>query len=320
MYHKVIVIEVSTICNLSCPFCAHDRRLKVARYTLEHELLERFTDVIGNYSVAKGEAVLISWLGGEPFLSKSVVVLTEKLRGTYPLYFSATTNGTKLFNPAIREHIKQCYAELTVSVDGFSPFHDNMRGKVGLFEEVKNGIKLLAKAAPNLKIRINTVLMKENFDLFADLCIELANWGIEELTFNQLGGRDRPEFYPGNRLSVEQAKRLPEIAGYIQGAIRHTGAKLIFSPNYFRRISASAQGEKLPILDCAPGSYYMFVSARGKIAPCSFTTDEYGIDISSIQSLADFEQLPSTFHQNKAANQAYYCHDCPCTNVHGKFS
>jgi MoaA/NifB/PqqE/SkfB family radical SAM enzyme len=319
-YDKVIVIEVSTVCNLSCPFCAHDSRLKVKRHTLEHGELAMFTDVIGKFSIAKEESVLISWLGGEPFLNKSILPLTEELIKNYPLYFSATTNGTKLSDPIIRDHIKRHYSELTISIDGFAPFHDKMRGRVGLFEEVKNSVKFLAQEAPNLKIRINTVLMRENFDSFPDLCTEFANWGIKEITFNQLGGRDRPEFYPENRLSFEQVKRLPEFANQIQEAISNTEAKLIFSGNYFRRILATTKGEKLPIRDCKPGSYYIFVNAYGRISPCSFTTDEYGVDISAIQSLADFKELPLVFHQKKTAKQAYYCKDCPCTNVHGKFS
>jgi MoaA/NifB/PqqE/SkfB family radical SAM enzyme len=43
--------------------------------------------------------------------------------------------------------LKKYYSELTVSVDGFSAFHEKMRGKVGLFEDVKNSIKLLAQEA-----------------------------------------------------------------------------------------------------------------------------------------------------------------------------
>ena len=319
-YDKVVVIEVSTICNLSCPFCAHDSRRKVKRHTLKHEQLEAFTDVIGKYSMAKEESILVSWLGGEPFLNKSILPLTERLIKNYPLLFSATTNGINLSDPLIRDHVKRCYSELTISIDGFAPFHDKIRGRVGLFEEVKNSVKILVQEAPNLKIRINTVLMRGNFDLLPDLCTELANWGIKEITFNQLGGRDRPEFYPENRLSVEQVIRLPKFANQIQETISNTEAKLIFSTNYYRRISATVNGDKLPIRDCKPGSYYMFVNANGRISPCSFTTDEYGMDISSVQSLTDFERLPLVFRQKKSNQQTNYCYDCPCTNVHGKFS
>jgi len=319
-YNKIIVIEVSTICNLACPFCAHDSRLKVPRFTIDLEVLRAFTRAVGEFSSAKNESVLVSWLGGEPLLSKTVLSLTEELRSNHPLYFSATTNGTRLSDRAIRDHIKHFYSELTVSVDGFPPFHDKMRGRAGLFEEIKDGVKLLVQEAPRLKIRINTVLMRNNFDFFQDLCMEVANWGVKEITFNQLGGRDRPEFYPYNRLSVEQANSIPSLVSRIQNAIKNTGAKLAFSESYFRRISASARGEKLPILNCKPGSYYLFVNAHGRISPCSFTTDEYGLNISSIQTTDAFEELQSVFRQRKALKQASWCHDCPSTNVHGKFS
>lgn len=244
IYSKVIVFEVSTVCNLSCPFCAHDSSRRVKRHTIEHEQLEAFTTIIGEFSIANEESVLVSWLGGEPFLNKSVLPLTEQLIEKYPLLFSATTNGTKLSDSIIRDHIKRCYSELTISIDGFASFHDKMRGRDGLFEEVNNNIKLLTQEAPSLKIRINTVLMKDNFEMFPDLCVEFATWGIKEITFNQLGGRDRPEFYPVNRLSVEQVIRLPEFANQIQETLSSTEAKLVFSGNYYRRILATANGEK----------------------------------------------------------------------------
>ncbi len=320
MFNKVIVIEISPLCNLSCSFCAHDKRLPIPRHTIPAEVLQTFTGIVGQYAAAHGEAVLVSWLGGEPFLQRDLLPLTETLHAQYPLSFSATTNGTQLHKPEIRAHIRRCYAELTFSVDGFPEFHDLMRGKTGLFEDVKTHVQHLAREAPDLKLRINTVLMRDNFDAFPALCAEFARWGVQEITFNQLGGRDRPEFYPDHRLTIEQVQRLPEMAQQIQDTIREMGAHLVFSPSYFKRISATAHGAKLPILDCAPGRFYMFVNAHGQISPCTFTLDEYGKPLASIQSLADFEQLPFTFHREKIRQQAPACLDCPNTNVHGKFS
>lgn len=40
----------------------------------------------------------------------------------------------------------------------------------------------------------------------------------------------------------------------------------------------------------------------------------------SIRTIADFEELAAFFHRTKTAKQAQACQDCPCTNVHGKFS
>lgn len=320
MFDKVIVIEISTVCNLSCSFCAHDKRLHVPRQTIPRDVLFSFTEIIGQYASARQEAVLLSWLGGEPFLQRHLLPLTESLHERYPLHFSATTNGTQLSDPEIRAHVRRCYAEITLSVDGLSSFHDSMRGQLGLFDEVKTSIRELASEAPNLKLRINAVLMRDNFDMFPALCLEFAQCGVKEITFNQLGGRDRPEFFPAHGLTLEQVQRLPEMVQQIRETIREFGTQIVFSPSYFKRILATTCQEKLPILDCAPGSFYMFVSAQGKVAPCSFTVDEYGISLNSIQSVEDWEQLPSLFRQEKMREQARSCLDCPNTNVHGKFT
>jgi len=320
MFDKVVVIEVSTVCNLSCGFCAHDKRLRVPRQTIRPDILQTFTDIVGQYASQRKEKVLLSWLGGEPFLQRHLAPLTEMLHERYPLHFSATTNGTQLSQPEIRAHIRKCYSEITISMDGLAPFHDGMRGQLGLFDEVKSGLRLLAHEAPELKLRINTVLMRDNFDQFPALCWEFAQLGVEEITFNQLGGRDRPEFFPAHHLTIEQVERLPEMVQQIRDSISEFGTHLVFSPSYYQRIVATTSGEKLPIVDCAPGTFYMFVNARGRIAPCSFTVDEYGKDLESIQSIADWEDLPRSFHRAKMARQAESCLDCPNTNVHGKFS
>src|SRR5439155_21528508 len=100
--------------------------------------------------------------------------------------------------------------EVTVSVDGVGPVHDALRGAPGLFQKIAEGVRALrrlsesrgAGAGPRLKV--NTVLMRDNLDGFEALCTEVAGWGVAELTFNALGGNDRPEFYPQHRLCVEQ--------------------------------------------------------------------------------------------------------------------
>lgn len=159
-----------------------------------------------------------------------------------------------------------------------------------------------------------------NFVEFPALCEELASWGIQEITFNQLGGRDRPEFYPENRLTLDQAKQLPVMVEAAQANLRKEGTRLAHSDAYFRRILASASNEPLPIQNCRPGHHYLFVSAQGRIAPCAFTTDEYGSELAALQTSVDIARISSMFATRQRQQKASACRDCPCTNVHGKFS
>src|SRR5438045_2705827 len=72
-----------------------------------------------------------------------------------------------------------------------------------------------------LKLRVNVVLMRQNVAGFAKLCSELAAWGIAEITFNQLGGRDRPGFHPAHRLRLADVDvleaQLPQIRIRLDG-------------------------------------------------------------------------------------------------------
>ena len=199
----IVVWRVLTSCNLSCPFCAFDGRLAFERSHADPAEILRVTGLLADYQAQSGDPVLLSWLGGEPFLWRPLRDLTLGARAL-GLEVSATTNGTTLGSPRVREHVRDAYKELTISVDGFSAMHNPMRGWVGGFEKLRSWIPALASEAraqrSGLKLRANVVLMRQNVAEFPALCSELATWGIAEITFNQLGGRDRPEFHPSHRL------------------------------------------------------------------------------------------------------------------------
>ncbi|MBK9207187.1 MAG: hypothetical protein IPL71_02295 [Anaerolineales bacterium] len=92
-------------------------------------------------------------------------------------------------------------------------------------------IKEIDQADSGLKLRVNTILMRENLNDFEAFCMEMAGWGIKELTFNQLGGIDRPQFYPDNRLLPEQAVWFANELPQIQKKAAAKGLKNIQQPS-----------------------------------------------------------------------------------------
>jgi MoaA/NifB/PqqE/SkfB family radical SAM enzyme len=320
----IVLWRVTERCNFGCSFCAYDRGLRFVRHDVTAQVAERFGRLLGEWSRATGESVLLSWLGGEPTLWPPLFAVSEMLKHDYGIAISATTNGSTLHRPDVRSHILDSFAELTVSIDGLVESHDRVRRAPGSWARISEYLPTLiaerdAQQRP-LKLRANIVLMGPTLAEFPDLCHTLADWGIDEITFNQLGGRDRPEFYPGNRLSANDVAALRQAVPALRDALSDRGTRLCSNETYLDRIAASTIGEPLRVEDCAPGERFLFIDERGMIAPCSFTADSYGVPITDIATIGDLMDLPERFRQARTVGRSADCDDCPSTQIFSKFA
>ena len=318
----IVVWRVVNSCNLSCPFCAFDKRLAFQRSQTDPVDVIRFAGLLADYQERTGDDVLLSWIGGEPLLWQPLEPLTHTVRAL-GLAVSTTTNGTTLGSARIRRHLCESYKELTISIDGFAGFHDPMRGWAGGFNKLRAWIPALASEiraldAP-LKLRANVVLMRQNVADFPALCLELARWGINEITFNQLGGRDRPEFYPAHRLRTADVDTLAAQLPDLRRKLADFGTGLIGGANYLKRIYASARDERNSVDDCGPGNDFLFIDEAGRISPCSFTTQDYGIDLRSVRTPAQLAALPGRFRVMQQTQRSAQCQDCLSTQFCDKF-
>lgn len=320
----IVLWRVTDRCNLACPFCAYDRRLPFARSEAGEETVRGFAAVLGAWRAQTKEAVLVSWIGGEPLLWRPVFALSALLKERYGIGVSATTNGTTLHRPEVRRQVLASFSELTVSVDGFAPLHDALRGWRGGWRRLKDGVSALAAerraAGSRCRLRVNIVVMRDNLGAFGDLCEELAGWGIDEITFNQLGGRDRPEFFPAQRLRAEDARVLAALVPILAERLAMRGVRLCASPAYLERIEASAAERALPVPDCGPGERFLFIDERYRIAPCHFTAGELGVPLSELRSAQDIAALAPRFARARVARLPRVCGDCPSTQVFAKFA
>jgi radical SAM protein with 4Fe4S-binding SPASM domain len=318
----IVVWRVVDSCNLSCPFCAFDKQLPLQRSQTDPAEVVRIARLLADYRTRTGDRVMVSWLGGEPLLWAPLERLTRTVR-SLGLEVSTTTNGTTLGSARVRQHLCESYEELTISIDGFAAFHDPMRGWAGGFNKLRAWIPALANQIRSLdsplKLRANVVLMQQNVESFALLCLELARWGIGEITFNQLGGRDRPEFYPAHRLRTADVDMLASQLPGLRRQLLDFGTSLVGGENYLRRIYASARDERNPVDDCGPGESFLFVDEQGRISPCSFTSQDYGIDTRSIDTAADLAALSGRFRAMQRFERSTQCHDCLSTQVCDKF-
>ena len=224
----------------------------------------------------------------------------------------------------MRARILSDFAELTLSVDGTAERHDQLRGAPGSFARIEQSVRALIaereQSGARLKIRINTVMMRQTVSNFRELCLTLADWGVDEITFNQLGGRDRPEYFPVHSLRPNDVAQLRAMIPALFHDLEQRGVLLYGSELYLDRIAASSKGEPLPVADCKPGEDFYFVDEQGTIAPCSFTTASYGVNVSELKTVADVEGLQGKFNEMRLLRRSKECDDCPSTQIFGKFA
>lgn len=319
----IVVWRVTERCNLSCPFCAYDRNLKKIRKDADENEILRFGKLLAEYHRKSGNKVLVSWLGGEPLLYKPLLRLDKIFYHNYGLLLSTTTNGMQLQSGEIRTHLINYYSELTVSVDGIGKTHDEVRGWYGGFNALKKQVSNLAsrkiKTGKGPLLRANIVLMRNTFEEFESLCREVASWGVEEVTFNQLGGRERPEFYQANRLLKNQAEHLLEEFPFIRARLARIGLKLKGSLDYISSIRASSMDKVIAREVCNPGRHFLFIDEKGIVAPCSFTLGECGIPLKQIQKVSDLDGLELEFVKKRKSNLPDACNSCMSNQIIGKF-
>jgi len=315
----VVVWRITERCNLGCDFCAYSRALGRSRQNAETEEVRRFGRLLQEFRQVTGRRVLMSWLGGEPLLWPQLTELSEYFTTELGLALSTTTNGTALGSPSISRLLANHFSELTVSIDGLAEFHDHVRHAPGLFAALRENVHRFAALHAGTLLRANTVLMRGNIADYPALGRELAGWGFRELTFNQLGGNDRPEFFPENRLLPSQIETFAAVLPPLRAEMAARGVTVRGSAAYLHRLEATARGERLPMPDCAPGQRFLFIDEHGVVSPCSFTTAGYGVPIAEIRDLADLQALPERFATLRRAQCLAPCLDCHSTQVFEKF-
>jgi MoaA/NifB/PqqE/SkfB family radical SAM enzyme len=332
-YPLIVVCRITTACNLSCSFCAFDRRLPFARTTLSRTQIERLIRLIADWQMRHGSGQgahpgaprplpgvpLLSWLGGEPLAWRDWARFSALARSR-GLAVSATSNGSTLASAQSRARVLEHLDELTVSVDAIGGTHDALRGWPGGYRRLLAALRALADArAPGVRtprLRANIVLMRSTIDGFAALASELASAGVDEISFNLLGGRDRPDFHATEAVPSASLDRLLLQLPLLRRELAQIGVTLSGDDRYAARLRASSRGQRWPVGDCAPGAQFLFVDEHGKVAPCAFTGAEYGIALDAIDSL---DELPARFAAARRARRARACDDCPSTQVFGKF-
>ncbi|MFN9715891.1 MAG: radical SAM protein [Planctomycetota bacterium] len=316
----MVVVRVNTQCALGCRYCGFSREVHRARPSIDVASLHRFAEALSELRQRSGRTVLVSLLGGEPFQWSAWEPVSERL-GNLGLRVSATTNGLALEDPRIAERAIRLMQEITISIDGERDHHDTLRSMPGLFDRLERIVRSIAARRIDRQplLRVNSVLTRTNIGNFEAFAHLMADWGVDQLTFNQLGGNDRPSFYPENRLLEGQVKRFREDLPRWQSDLQQRGLELCGSEGYLHRIACTARNQTIAIDDCQPATRFLFVDEFGRASPCNFTSDALGVPIDQLTTAESIESLPEHWRRQRSGHRPKVCADCHATHVHAKF-
>jgi MoaA/NifB/PqqE/SkfB family radical SAM enzyme len=296
---KHLIVHVTNHCNFRCKHCFID-------FSPKRDL------PLETYQALGQELGKLFWLdigGGEPFLRKDIVDICASFQAEV---MTIPTNGflvdrTVEMTRGVRDRIK---GELTIalSIDGLEPTHDRIREK-GSWEKLWTTFEALKKIE-GVRVKINTVLCKENFD--------------EILPLMELVYARRPDFHSiillrGNPIDpsfglppISELKKIQEplfsiLGRYDYGHGSFTSRVLRNYHRYLWNLSLQTIEQRRQIIPCLAGKAHAVVMGNGDVSSCEMLPPIGNIKDSSWTEIWQGEAL-------KAQRESIRRKECYCTH------
>lgn len=165
---KEICWNITARCNQNCKYC--HRFLNIMDLTYDENL-----NILNN--LENSGITSITWTGGEALLLNGIDDLL-KISYEKGIKNKIITNGKLLTNERI-DKIYKYLDSITLSIDSINDdINDSLGRGRNHFEEIKEILDYIKEKKYNVKIRINSVVCKNNIDDFKDLTNFLNNYDI----------------------------------------------------------------------------------------------------------------------------------------------
>lgn len=168
-------IKITSRCNLRCQMCDYwETKTETA---LDTATWRRVLDGLAAHGCRK-----IHFSGGEVFLRRDFLDLVEHAGG-HGMKVNMTTNGTLLGPERIKRLLRARPNSVSLSLDGpRADIHDTIRGVAGSFDRTCSTIRALLRQRDRApRIRLNYVMMTDNWKRAADMVTLAASLGATEL-------------------------------------------------------------------------------------------------------------------------------------------
>lgn len=248
-----IMVTLSYLCNLRCPYCFEAWQTKPAK--IDSEKIASIVNFIEKQIVARhSKKLLLQVFGGEPFVTfdemiellEKVKKMSEKKKIDYTVIIYS--NGTLINEENAKKLKKYNIRFIQISMDGEKDFHNTRKKLVngkGAYDLAIKGLKILKELNLKPVIRINVI--KEHPETAINLLKELKDLDLLGIPIGF--GFIRPmtnscKHYPGNTNNQE----LNDLIPYLYKEAIKLGAKISLKPKT-RYIYCSGQADSSYVID-----------------------------------------------------------------------
>jgi MoaA/NifB/PqqE/SkfB family radical SAM enzyme len=167
-------IKITSRCNLRCVMCKYWQTRSEQTLTSE-----RWREVFGELSALGCQKLHFS--GGEVFLRRDFLDLVESAVGA-GMKVNMTTNGTLIDREKARRIGRIGVNSVSISLDGArASVHDAIRGRTDAFRKSVRTIRWLKRSSDRLKVRVNFVVMRENYQELPEMVRLAGELGATDL-------------------------------------------------------------------------------------------------------------------------------------------
>lgn len=280
-----IQIEPTTCCNLSCIYCDHTIK-KMSSIHMARELMNCI--ITGLKYFKELRSVLIQGFG-EPFLYPNLLPMVRLIRHTYPhISIQLVTNGM-INTETIKEIIKYINT-LYVSVDSLAQSYWSNVRMGGNIDTITNNVKMFCEINPNLKVIINTVLLRTNEKEIDDLVKYVYDNGLYGIQFIPLFSTNQTtqgvSSFPHAKKNIELIhKKYPSVSIYVPDSLGCEKA-------------------------CKWEQHGIYILATGEVTPCCVQSDKEDFSFGNLTTTS-MEEIIKNRQQKRFDSQTdSQCHAC----------
>jgi MoaA/NifB/PqqE/SkfB family radical SAM enzyme len=255
-FPRRIYFQITRKCNLCCPYCF----IKASR-DAPHVPTSAIMDVATYFG--QNGLMEVRLTGGEPTIHPDFFAIVQKFQ-EQGVYVSIATNGV-LDQQTLEKLAELDNIWLICSVDGNKEVHNKYRPNT--FDRIMNNLRYLKDKNPSLRIRLTTVLTRENRKQMYDLGKICQSVGAESITVIPLRPQVRDDAAKELMVTAGEFKQVIEdlVEAKQKLGIRFTTtieteyADKIYKDPVFRKRSSCAAGREGTNLDYDPRTNHFIV-------------------------------------------------------------